>query len=147
MDEPLSSQLLDDKQYREKLNGAPYMAAVSPWFFTHYGQDSYNKNWLYPSDNLLIDRWEMILGLNNPPPLLQIISWNDFGESHYIGPLRPHVPDVYAEGAETWVAGFRHYGWRDLMKPYIKAYKSYRREVLIQVGLVDCISAVVAHNC
>lgn len=21
-----------------------YMAAVSPWFFTHYGQDSFNKN-------------------------------------------------------------------------------------------------------
>lgn len=25
-------------------NQAVYMAAVSPWFFTHYGQDSFNKN-------------------------------------------------------------------------------------------------------
>ncbi|TFK74888.1 hypothetical protein BDN72DRAFT_759041 [Pluteus cervinus] len=25
-----------------------YMAAVSPWFFTHYGQDSYNKNVSHP---------------------------------------------------------------------------------------------------
>lgn len=26
-------------------NGAPtYMGAVSPWFFTHYGADTYNKN-------------------------------------------------------------------------------------------------------
>ena len=26
-------------------DGAPtYMGAVSPWFFTHYGEDTYNKN-------------------------------------------------------------------------------------------------------
>lgn len=26
-------------------NGAPtYIGAVSPWFFTHYGADTYNKN-------------------------------------------------------------------------------------------------------
>ena len=40
-----------DNQYTNGLkalttdNGAPtYMGAVSPWFFTHYGADTYNKN-------------------------------------------------------------------------------------------------------
>ena len=29
-----------------------YMAAVSPWFFTHYGQDSFNKNVSAPKYSL-----------------------------------------------------------------------------------------------
>ena len=40
-----------DTQYIDGLNSlttsdgpATYMGAVSPWFFTHYGADSYNKN-------------------------------------------------------------------------------------------------------
>jgi glucan endo-1,3-alpha-glucosidase len=43
-----------DDEYRSGLAGVgggkradgkkTYMAAVSPWFFTHYGQDSFNKN-------------------------------------------------------------------------------------------------------
>ncbi len=32
-------------QARDGENRKPvYMGAVSPWFFTHYGQDSFNKN-------------------------------------------------------------------------------------------------------
>ena len=43
-----------DQQYVDGLkalttdNGAPtYMGAVSPWFFTHYGANTYNKNVRY----------------------------------------------------------------------------------------------------
>ncbi|KAJ7896115.1 hypothetical protein B0H13DRAFT_2523427 [Mycena leptocephala] len=39
---------------------SPYMAGVSPWFFTHYSPQTFNKNWLYLSDTLLIDRWNEI---------------------------------------------------------------------------------------
>lgn len=38
------------------------MAAVSPTFFTHYGPESYNKNWLYVSDeHLYAKRWENLI--------------------------------------------------------------------------------------
>ncbi|KAJ7270426.1 glycoside hydrolase [Mycena rebaudengoi] len=83
-------------------------AGVSPWFFTHYSPQTFNKNWLYLSDTLLIDRWNQILDLQ--PQLVELITWNDFG---YIGPLHPERPSGYApsgnsDGAIQWSAGFPH---------------------------------------
>ena len=83
------------------------MANVSPWFFTHYGPSSFNKNWIFLSDTLLIDRWNEILSLR--PQLVELATWNDFGESHYIGPLHPEMTSVYAPsgeptGAIEWVS-------------------------------------------
>lgn len=45
----------------------------------------------------------------------------DFGESHYISGPEPNHSD---DGSSAWAAGFPHDAWRDLMKPYIAAYKS-----------------------
>ncbi|KAF7328505.1 Glycoside hydrolase [Mycena venus] len=116
-----------DQYYQSQLGGSPYMAGVSPWFFTHYDSSTYNKNWLYLSDTLLIDRWNEILNLQ--PQLVELITWNDFGESHYIGPLHPERTSVYApsghsDGAIQWAAGFPHDAWRKIIKPYIAAYKN-----------------------
>ena len=65
-----------------------------------------------------------------PPPTMptthpltntsQIITWNDYGESHYIGPIRPGVPS----GAQRYVANMPHDNWRDILPHYIDAYKS-----------------------
>ena len=54
LESPVLSNLVGsiqpDKVYLGGLSGMPqstpktYMAAVSPWFFTHYGPDSFNKN-------------------------------------------------------------------------------------------------------
>ncbi|KAJ6490059.1 glycoside hydrolase [Mycena sanguinolenta] len=116
-----------DQYYQSQLGGSPYMAGVSPWFFTHYDSNTYNKNYLYLSDTLLIDRWNEILNLQ--PQLVELITWNDFGESHYIGPLHPERTSVYApsgdtDGAIQWAAGFPHDAWRKIIKPYIAAYKN-----------------------
>lgn len=46
---------------------------------------SYSKNWVFPSDLLWFRRWNEILTMG--PQFLEIITWNDYGESHYIGPL------------------------------------------------------------
>ena len=101
-----------DLAYANALSGKPYIArkletdlnigkakpdlfflAVSPWFFTHYGTEvSYSKNWVFPSDLLWYTRWQEILQLK--PRFVEIITWNDYGESHYIGPLSsPHNDD------------------------------------------------------
>lgn len=55
------------------------------------------------------------------PSLIEIVTWNDFGESHYISPAEPHHKD---DGSSQWADGMPHDGWRIIMKPYIAAYKA-----------------------
>ena len=55
------------------------------------------------------------------PRFVEIVSWNDYGESHYVGPLSsPHTDD----GASKWVNDMPHNGWLDMAKPFIAAYKA-----------------------
>ena len=49
------------------------LAAVSPWFSTHYGAEvSYSKNWVFPADLLWFQRWTEILTLG--PQFVEIIT-------------------------------------------------------------------------
>ena len=98
-------------------NNKTYMAGVSPWFFTHFGAP-YNKNWIYKSEALWPTRWQQILDLK--PQFVEIITWNDYGESHYVGPIAGSLP----AGSEAWVTGFDHAAWMDLASYYIQAYKT-----------------------
>lgn len=109
-----------DRAYLSALGGKDYMAPVSPWFFTHYGKEvSYSKNWIFPGDTLWYDRWNTLL--KTKPRFVEIVSWNDYGESHYVGPLSsPHIDD----GASKWVNDMPHDGWLDMAKPFIAAYKA-----------------------
>ncbi|KAL0580548.1 hypothetical protein V5O48_001453 [Marasmius crinis-equi] len=109
-----------DQSYRSALGSKGYIAPLSPWFSTHFGGEvSYSKNWVFPSDLLLYRRWLDILKLQ--PTFVEIVTWNDYGESHYIGPLSaPHTDD----GASKWVNDMPHTGWSDLSKPFIAAYKA-----------------------
>ncbi|KAJ7175144.1 glycosyl hydrolase family 71-domain-containing protein [Mycena crocata] len=104
----------DDKCF-QFLAGKPYMMRVSPWFSTHFN----SKNWVFVCGQLITDRWKQVLALT--PALVEIISWNDFGESHYISGSQPHHSD---DGPSQWAAGFPHDAWRRIMKPYIAAYKA-----------------------
>ncbi|KAJ5094235.1 glycoside hydrolase [Penicillium angulare] len=115
-----------DTTYIDALDGKAYIAPASPWFFTHYGTEvSYSKNWVFPSDLLWQQRWEEILTLK--PRFVEIITWNDYGESHYIGPLSsPHTDD----GASKWAMDMPHDGWAEMAKPYIAAYKAGSTDVL-----------------
>jgi hypothetical protein len=68
-------------------------------FFTHFGPEvPYSKNWVFPSDLLWYNRWLQVL--NMAPLFIEIVTRNDYGESHYVGPLSsPHTDD----GASKWV--------------------------------------------
>ncbi|KAJ8593966.1 glycoside hydrolase [Rhizopogon salebrosus TDB-379] len=100
--------------------GQTYMAAVSPWFFTHYGPSTYNKNWIYLSDDhLYATRWESLIDIRDKVDIVQIISWNDFGESHYIGPIEGDQPM-----SQAWVDGNDHTGWLALTSYYASAFKT-----------------------
>ncbi|CAI7675136.1 unnamed protein product [Penicillium pancosmium] len=109
-----------DEAYIHALAGKPYIAPVSPWFSTHYGSEvPYSKNWVFPSDLLWYERWQEILQLG--PRFVEIVTWNDYGESHYVGPLSsPHGDD----GNSKWAMDMPHNGWLDMAKPFIAAYKA-----------------------
>ncbi|KAJ2926109.1 hypothetical protein H1R20_g10981, partial [Candolleomyces eurysporus] len=109
-----------DVEFRKYLPGRTYMAGVSPWFFTHYGPESFNKNFIFRADNwLLASRWEILVRNREHIDLVQVISWNDYGESHYMGPIAGAQPN-----STSWTTGFDHQGWLDLQQYYITAFKS-----------------------
>ncbi|GLB38313.1 putative glycosyl hydrolase family 71 [Lyophyllum shimeji] len=97
-----------------------YMAPVSPWFFTHYGADSFNKNFVYLSDqHLYAKRWESLIKTRDQVDIVQILTWNDYGESHYIGPIKGAQPN-----SQAWVDGMDHTGWLALTQYYATAFKT-----------------------
>lgn len=93
----------------------------------HYGPDTYNKNFIYSGDNwLLVERWEQLIANRARLDLVQVLTWSasrrttislpchsvlslscidDYGESHYLGPIEGAQPM-----SEAWVNGFDHQG-------------------------------------
>jgi len=109
-----------DTTYISALGGKTYLGAVSPWFFTHYGADTFNKNWIYNFDDWLFsERWEVLIKNRDKVPIVEVLTWNDYGESHYIGPIEGSQPN-----SQAWVNGFDHQGWLDIMQYYIEYYKT-----------------------
>ncbi|KAL1412022.1 hypothetical protein Q8F55_003019 [Vanrija albida] len=110
-----------DAKYLAGLGSKAYMTAVSPFFYTHFGPNTYNKNWLYRSDDwLYCTRWEEIIALRGTSTMTEILTWNDFGESSYIGPIKGVLPVT----SNTWVDGFDHTGLAALTSYYATAYKT-----------------------
>ncbi|KAJ5335775.1 Glycoside hydrolase family 71 [Penicillium brevicompactum] len=110
------------REYSDPPNPGPFDApcadrpkAVSPWFFTHFGPEvSYSKNWIFPADLLWYDRWREILAMQ--PRFVEIVTWNDYGESHYTGSL--HAPHTDNGASKP------HDGWATMAKPFIAAFKA-----------------------
>ncbi|KAJ6006733.1 carbohydrate-binding module family 24 protein [Penicillium sp. IBT 35674x] len=119
-----------DASYQQFLDGKPYMMPVSPWFFTN--MPGYDKNWLWRGDDLWYDRWQQVLFL--APEFVEIISWNDYGESHYIGPsydIHNDLADAtyvafgkdYGDSPFNYAEAYDHSGWRSLLPFLIDTYK------------------------
>ncbi|KAJ7288334.1 glycoside hydrolase [Mycena rebaudengoi] len=107
----------------EPLGGASttYMSAVSPWFFTHFGVDTFNKNFMFLADqHLYPKRWEALVAARDQIDIVEIATWNDYGESHYIGPIKGALPPT----SDVWVNGFPHEAWLDLTRYYATAFKT-----------------------
>ncbi|ODN83711.1 hypothetical protein L202_01805 [Cryptococcus amylolentus CBS 6039] len=120
---PIGSTALDtssDTTYLAALGNKEYMAAASPAFFTYYGPTSYNKNWIYRSDDwLLARRFEQIISQRVSIDLIELISWNDYGESHYLGPIRTDQPN-----SQGWTDGMPHTAWLTVVSYYASAFKT-----------------------
>ncbi|KAH8775428.1 glycoside hydrolase [Diaporthe sp. PMI_573] len=109
----------EDVQYQRALRGKSFMAGVSPWFYTRLPQ--WEKNWLSASEKLWYDRWIHMLELR--PEFVQIITWNDYGESSYI--YDPVRPGQIVPGAEHYVHDLcPHTAFRTILPHFIAAYKA-----------------------
>ena len=64
------------------------------------------------------DRWVQTTSVL--PRFVEIVSWNDYGESHYIGPI--HGAGI-PPGAEAYVNGYPHTAWLETLPYQIAAYK------------------------
>jgi glucan endo-1,3-alpha-glucosidase len=94
----------------------------------HYGPETYNKNFIYSGDSwLFVERWEHLIANRAQLDIVQVLTWStsrqgvmisvpryrrlmfryldDYGESHYIGPIQGAQPM-----SEAWVNGFDHQG-------------------------------------
>jgi len=102
------------------LDGKPLLAPLSAWFCTHFGPEvPYSKNWCFPGDMLLYDRLLELLVYQ--PRFVELITWNDYGEDHYVSPLFSKHTD---DGSSKWVNDMSHMAWLNMSKPFIEAWKA-----------------------
>ncbi|KAF7318311.1 hypothetical protein HMN09_00339900 [Mycena chlorophos] len=97
----------------------PYIMGVSPWQFKDI--DGTGDNWVELSDTLWMYRWQQAID-DVKPDIVEIITWNDYAESHYIGDINPNVD--LGTAAPNYVNGFVHAPWRIVAQYYISWYKT-----------------------
>ncbi|KAI1497932.1 glycoside hydrolase family 71 protein [Biscogniauxia marginata] len=114
----------NDIAYKSVLQGKPYMMGVSPYFYTNLPR--FGKNWYSSGDSLWYDRWKQVLEIS--PEYIEIITWNDYGESSYIN---EPVTKQIVKGAETYVDGFSHAAFRFVLPYFISAYKAGNPDVVV----------------
>ncbi|KAL3482925.1 glycoside hydrolase [Aspergillus germanicus] len=99
--------------------GKSYMMGISPVQY----KDMTGSNWYRIGEANLPQRMEQILDLQ--PDFVEFISWNDGGESHYLGNLWEEAyttaPEIleYAN-TDDWP----HDAWQPLVTSFINAYKA-----------------------
>ncbi|PYH29356.1 glycoside hydrolase family 71 protein [Aspergillus neoniger CBS 115656] len=118
-DGPADMDTYTDASYINYLQAKPYMMPVSPWFFTNL--PGYDKNWLWRGDDMWFDRWNQALFV--APEFIEIISWNDFGESHYIA-NKTYTAFDNGLAPYNYVLDMPHDGWRDFLPYVIETYKN-----------------------
>lgn len=107
------SATLDETYMSTRPSDKTYMMALSPIQYKHL---SPSENWYRSGALNLLYRIPQVL--DTSPDFLEILTWNDNGESHYFGNIWPESePSSYSQG-------YDHSGWQALVPSLIKAYKA-----------------------
>lgn len=117
-DTPTNLTTDTDKAYQKAISTrtGPYVMSVSPWQFKNIDGAG---DWVEYSDTLWNYRWQQAVE-QVIPDIVEIVTWNDYGESHYIGDINPIV-DI---GGVQYVDGFDHSPWRIVANYYIQYFKN-----------------------
>ncbi|KAH7016391.1 glycosyl hydrolase family 71-domain-containing protein [Microdochium trichocladiopsis] len=112
------------RAYRE---GKAYMTGLSTFQYKHYKND----HWYRVGDTVMPEKMTQLLALSNTagnrPDFIQIQSWNDAGEGHYIGHLR-HESLLKEQLAYANQDEHPHDGWQPLFTSFINAWKSNAKD-------------------
>ncbi|KAI1094115.1 glycoside hydrolase family 71 protein [Rostrohypoxylon terebratum] len=97
--------------------GKAYMMGLSTLQYKHCCGDS----WYRAGESTLPERMEQILAL--APEFVEVITWNDAGESHYIGPCWAEglTPEILQYGNSDTMP---HDGWQPLIASFVAAFKA-----------------------
>lgn len=114
----LTEQSIDEDFAKWQTPSKPWMAGVAPYYFRALEPD----NWLNAQDDTIwLDRWMNLLKVK--PSFIEIVTWNDFGESSYIGPADTQSTEV------DYYANLTHTAFYNMAKIFIKAYKAGQTEI------------------
>ncbi|KAL4866187.1 glycosyl hydrolase family 71-domain-containing protein [Aspergillus spectabilis] len=95
--------------------GRVYMMPLSIFQFKWFGND----RWYRIGEINLAQRMQQILSLQ--PHFVEMLTWNDAGEGHYVGNVWPEQ----VEGTEipSYSDGFDHRDWLQVITPFMQAYR------------------------
>ncbi|BGP37957.1 hypothetical protein JCM10449v2_001884 [Rhodotorula kratochvilovae] len=81
--------------------GLDYLAPVAAFFYVHVAAG--NNYVLQSNDFLLPKHYEDLIALDPGPAFIELLAWNDFGEAHYLGPVRESagIPDAAKSYVDT----------------------------------------------
>ncbi|KAA1130527.1 hypothetical protein PGTUg99_016534 [Puccinia graminis f. sp. tritici] len=126
---PVSSS--QDRRYKDNLAalGKQYAAPLSAMFYKHLSAQRYG-NYLYPTESwFVVEKFIALISLN--PDFIEILSWNDYGESHYLRDPRPsaNLP-MDTTSSEKYVNHMPHEPLLDLISYFNEWYKSGSRPLI-----------------
>ncbi|TGO33228.1 hypothetical protein BHYA_0259g00100 [Botrytis hyacinthi] len=111
---------IDDTVYQKaaKAAGKGFMMGISPLQFKHI--DS-TQNWYRRGEANLEVRFDQVLSAQ--PDFIEFQTWNDAGESHYMGNTwrEPLVSDTTPEALSS--IAYDHTGYWQILKSFIKVWK------------------------
>jgi glucan endo-1,3-alpha-glucosidase len=109
----------DDKKYMTAAKDASkiFLMGISPLQYKH--MDATN-NWYRRGESNLEVRLAQVLDMQ--PDMLEIQTWNDAGESHYVGNIWPE-PAAGSPSIQAYTDGYNHTGYKEILGPFITAWK------------------------
>ncbi|KAL2845119.1 glycosyl hydrolase family 71-domain-containing protein [Aspergillus pseudodeflectus] len=96
--------------------GKVYMMPLSPFQFKWFGGD----RWYRIGEINLAQRMQQILALQ--PHFVEMLTWNDAGEGHYVGNVWPE--QIAGTEIPSYTDGFDHRAWLQVLTPFMEAYRN-----------------------
>jgi glucan endo-1,3-alpha-glucosidase len=114
--------------------GRIFMMGMSPAQFKHlYNNDGTSQNWYRRGEDNIEYRIGQVLDLQ--PDIIQLQSWNDAGEGHYMGNIWTEA--LYLQQIKDLTNGYDHKGYWQALTPFIQAWKRGDRTTANMVPLND----------
>ncbi|KAJ0415233.1 glycosyl hydrolase family 71-domain-containing protein [Aspergillus carlsbadensis] len=112
---PVSDAIDRNVLAQARAAGKVYMMPLSPFQFKWFGND----RWYRIGETNLGQRMQQILNLQ--PHLVQMLTWNDAGEGHYVGNVWPE--QIAGTEIPSYTDGFDHAAWLQVLTPFMHAYR------------------------